>query len=101
MVIRNLTLYTRRIKKGDDDIVNSNISDSFVNSYFADFERAVRSFVLLEENRIDLQKTAVRLTEVKMDNKKIILAFMLFGDGLLKHYQIIPIGMVKSIKELR
>ena len=38
---------------------------------------------------------------IKKDNKKIILAFMLFGDDVLKHYQIIPIGMVKSIKELR
>ena len=30
----------------------------------------------------------------------IILAFMLFGDDMVKHNQLIPKGMIKSIKKL-
>lgn len=35
------------------------------------------------------------------DQEKIILGFMDFGEGLIKHYQIIPIGMVKSIRKMK
>ena len=40
------------------------------------------------------------------DKEKVVLAFMLFGKDeedrtLLKHYQIIPKGMIKNIKHLK
>jgi len=40
---------------------------------------------------------------IKEDEEKIILGFMLFGfnvneEPLLKHYQVIPKGMVKKIR---
>ena len=35
------------------------------------------------------------------DKEKMVLGFMDFGEGLIKHYQIIPMGMVKSIKKLK
>lgn len=31
----------------------------------------------------------------------IILGFMLFGDELIKHHQVIPRGMIKKIKTLK
>ena len=56
----------------------------------------------------DLEKQGLFITKscgylVKEDEDKIILGFMLFGfnandEPLLKHYQIIPKGMVKKIK---
>ena len=43
---------------------------------------------------------------IKEDEEKIILGFMLFGfnvndEPLLKHYQVIPKGMVKKIEVIR
>lgn len=38
---------------------------------------------------------------VNKDKDKIILAFMVFGENLIKHWQIIPRGMVKKIRELK
>ncbi len=36
------------------------------------------------------------------DKEKIILGFMMFGDeGLFKHWQLIPKGMIKKIKVIR
>jgi len=35
------------------------------------------------------------------DKENIVLGFMLFGDDLVKHYQIIPKKMVKKIKVIR
>lgn len=43
---------------------------------------------------------------IKQDKKKVVLAFMTFGqnildgDMIMKHYQIIPKGMIKKIKYL-
>lgn len=43
---------------------------------------------------------------IKEDEEKIVLGFMLFGfnvmdEPLLKHYQVIPKGMVKKIRVIR
>lgn len=38
---------------------------------------------------------------IHKDKEKVILAFMIFGEELIKHYQIIPIKMVKKIKEVK
>ncbi len=39
---------------------------------------------------------------LKEDEKKIILGFMMFGDeGMFKHWQLIPKGMVKKITKLK
>lgn len=35
------------------------------------------------------------------DKEKVVLGFMLFGDDLVKHHQIIPRGMIKKIKVIR
>ena len=58
----------------------------------------------------DLEKATPFLTKscgylIKEDKDKIILGFMLFGfnvndEPLLKHYQVIPKGMVKKIIKL-
>lgn len=38
---------------------------------------------------------------LKEDKEKVILGFMMFGDeGMFKHWQLIPKGMIKSIKKL-
>lgn len=37
-----------------------------------------------------------------LDNKEyIILVFMNFGDEIFKHWQVIPRGMIKTIKEIK
>jgi len=39
---------------------------------------------------------------LKEDEEKIILGFMMFGDeGMFKHWQLIPKGMVKNIREIK
>ena len=39
---------------------------------------------------------------LKEDEKKIILGFMMFGDeGMFKHWQLIPKGMVQKITKLK
>lgn len=38
---------------------------------------------------------------MKNDNEKVVLAFMIFGEDIMKHYQIIPKQMVKNIKLLK
>ncbi len=38
---------------------------------------------------------------VHEDKEKVVLGFMLFGDGLIKHHQVIPKKMVKKIKVIR
>lgn len=39
---------------------------------------------------------------LKEDKEKIILGFMMFGDeGMFKHWQLIPRGMIKKITKLR
>lgn len=39
---------------------------------------------------------------LKEDEEKIILGFMMFGDeGMFKHWQLIPKGMIKKITKLR
>ena len=58
----------------------------------------------------DLEKATPFLTKscgylIKEDKDKIVLGFMLFGfnvndEPLLKHYQVIPKGMVKKIIKL-
>ena len=59
----------------------------------------------------DLEKQKPFLTKscgylIKEDEKKIVLGFMLFGfnildEPLLKHYQVIPKGMIKKIRIIR
>lgn len=37
---------------------------------------------------------------IKEDKEKVILGFMMFGDdGMFKHWQLIPKGMIKKMKE--
>jgi len=38
---------------------------------------------------------------IKEDKEKIILGFMMFGEDMVKHWQLIPKGMVKKIKVIR
>jgi len=39
---------------------------------------------------------------IKEDKDKVILGFMMFGDeGMFKHWQLIPRGMIKKIKVIR
>jgi len=52
-----------------------------------------------------LKKEGIVLTHscgylIHQDKEKIILSCMLFGSGWIKHYQIIPKGMVKKINKL-
>lgn len=35
------------------------------------------------------------------DKEKVILGFMLFGEDMVKHSQLIPRGMIKKIKILK
>ncbi len=38
---------------------------------------------------------------IKEDDEKVILGFMMFGDeGMFKHWQLIPKGMIKKIRTL-
>ncbi len=38
---------------------------------------------------------------LKEDEEKVILGFMMFGDeGMFKHWQLIPRGMIKNIQTL-
>lgn len=46
-----------------------------------------------------LSKSAGYLISEKKDY--IILGFLDFGDGLIKHHQVIPRGMVKKIRKLK
>ncbi len=59
----------------------------------------------LEELK-ELGEKDLRLTKscgylIHKDKLKVVLGFMMFGDDLVKHHQIIPMGMVKRIKEIR
>ena len=39
---------------------------------------------------------------IKEDKEKIVLGFMLFGkEGMFKHWQLIPKGMIKNITVIR
>jgi len=39
---------------------------------------------------------------LKEDKDKIILGFMMFGnEGMFKHWQLIPKGMIKNIRSLK
>ena len=38
---------------------------------------------------------------IKEDQEKVILGFMLFGDEMFKHWQLIPRGMIKRITKLK
>ena len=39
---------------------------------------------------------------LKEDKEKVILGFMMFGDeGFFKHWQLIPKGMIKNIREVK
>jgi len=59
----------------------------------------------------ELSKSKLAITNscgylIHEDKEKIILGFMLFGvnwegEDLIKHYQIIPKGMIKSIKQIK
>ena len=58
----------------------------------------------LEKHPLAITKSCGYL--IKEDKEKIVLAFMLFGvnregEELMKHYQIIPRGMIKKIKVIR
>ena len=38
---------------------------------------------------------------LKEDDEKVILGFMMFGDeGMFKHWQLIPKGMIKKIRAI-
>ncbi len=58
----------------------------------------------LEEHQLAITKSCGYL--IKEDKEKVVLAFMLFGvnmvgEELMKHYQIIPRGMIKEIKIIK
>jgi len=58
----------------------------------------------LEEQPLYLTKSCGYL--IKKDKDKVVLAFMLFGETIngeliMKHYQVIPIKMVKKIRGLK
>lgn len=38
---------------------------------------------------------------LKKNKESILLGFMLFGEEMVKHNQLIPLGMVKKIRELK
>ncbi len=38
---------------------------------------------------------------VKEDKEKIVLGFMLFGEEMFKHWQLIPRGMIKKIRRIK
>lgn len=38
---------------------------------------------------------------IKEDKEKIILGFMMFGEDMCKHWQVIPRGMIKKIKVVK
>lgn len=37
---------------------------------------------------------------IKEDKEKVILGFMMFGDDWIKHWQLIPKGMIKRINKI-
>ena len=54
----------------------------------------------------DLQKEKMALTKscgylIHEDKEKVILAFMDFGDGQIKHWHMIPKGMIKKITKVK
>ena len=56
---------------------------------------------LKEVGSEDLHVTKSAGYLIHEDKEKVVLGFMLFGDDLVKHHQIIPKGMVKKIKVIR
>lgn len=53
----------------------------------------------LGEEDLHITKSAGYL--IYEDKEKVVLGFMLFGDDLVKHHQVIPRGMIKKIKVIR
>ena len=53
----------------------------------------------LGEEDLHITKSAGYL--IHEDKEKVVLGFMLFGDDLVKHHQVIPRGMIKKIKVIR
>ena len=53
----------------------------------------------LKEEDLLITKSAGYL--IYEDKEKVVLGFMLFGDDLVKHHQVIPKDMVKKIKVIR
>lgn len=59
----------------------------------------------------ELEKESITITKscgylMKNDKEKVVLAFMLYGvnaldETLMKHYQVIPKGMVRKITKLK
>ena len=53
----------------------------------------------LGEEDLHITKSAGYL--IHEDKEKVVLAFMLFGNDLVKHHQVIPRGMIKKIRVIR
>lgn len=73
---------------------------------WTDANSSLDSFTIseLEAQEIPISRSCGYL--IKEDKEKIVLAFMTFGHNVLgelimKHYQVIPKGMIKKIRTLK
>ena len=86
----------------DEDIIDlTKIQYPIVEVLWFDAQSSLDPISLedLDDSKIILTKSVGYL--MKNDSKKVIISGMIFGEHLLKHYQIIPKRMVKRIKVIR
>ena len=65
-----------------------------------DAQTSTESLFLEEINQLEPIKSKSVGYLVLEKKDYIVLGFLDFGEGMMKHWQIIPTGMIKSIKEL-
>lgn len=66
-----------------------------------DAQSSLEGIDIEELKKIPILKTKSSGYLIHQDKEKIILVFMIFGDNWVKHYQVIPRGMVQKIKYLK
>lgn len=71
-----------------------------------DAQSSLDSMTISDLEKQELYRTKSCGYLIKKDKEKIVLAFMIFGfnvadEPLLKHYQVIPTGMVKKITDVK
>ncbi len=85
--------------KNEIDLTKTKLQIVEVEWFDAQGSLEIMSIEELEEHPLVLTKSCGYL--IKQDKEKVVLAFMIFGEDLMKHYQIIPIQMVKKIIKIK
>jgi len=65
-----------------------------------DAQSSTESFTIDELKEMETLKTKSCGYLVHQDKDKIVLGFMVFGDEMVKHHQVIPKKMVIKIREV-